>query len=166
MRYLIIILFIGGIAPFNAAVAQGGTVDLVFGQVTYASNSQGEVVMSVGLPAIDLVKNDSAGVVTLGIPAVFSDPISTGIYRRVEIYGITAYPNPVSDHVVIQKDGTHGEYLVSIVSFDGRTVLNTLWPEADSRLTIETGDLPSGVYAVSIRDLTTGRIGSITLSKI
>ncbi len=86
-------------------------------------------------------------VITNTVRNTLSSPVDVG--RQTEALALSIYPNPVSDVLVLQSELLPGAR-ISIVNRLGQTVAHSRQgPETRARL--EVGDLPAGVYLMTIQ---------------
>ena len=78
----------------------------------------------------------------------------TGITSLTETSGIYVYPNPASDHIILQFDSNMpaDEYILKINSMTGKTLQKKTMQVHDSsqEFTIRIDDLPGGIYIISL----------------
>lgn len=113
------------------------------GRVFIIKNFAYELQNGVGIIAGD----------TVGVTQIFSP----------QLISFSIYPNPVND-VFILKHYSAENYVLEIIDFTGRIVLNTIITQPESEIKVE--NFPSGSYAVILRNKENEIIGTRKLFKL
>jgi len=132
-------------------------------QTTYALSNVRKMTFLSGNLTVTKTDN-SSGVYALSNMRYlnFSD-LTSGIEDplRIQEQKLNAYPNPVSNVLNIDLAGTvEGEGTLSIISFEGKTVLSQQVSHAGV-LTLDLSHLPKGIYIYQYRNATQLKAGKI-----
>lgn len=80
-----------------------------------------------------------------------SDPdLINGIAERAGATVLHLYPNPATNTLWIERDRPMARSQVILRSMSGASVATEVWPPEQNKLTINLGDIASGVYAVEV----------------
>lgn len=84
----------------------------------------------------------------------------------VTLKGITVFPNPVTDQLIIQREITDAPALIWFTDAQGREVRRFAWPVGVDTYQIATSRFPVGKYQVSIMEGNTGSITTFQVLKL
>ena len=135
------IFLIGGIPTGGTFNGHGVSSNVFYGQVAY--NNFG------AKDTITYTYTDSNGCM-----ASAQDSISLEICEGITTINpnnlFTIYPNPANDYVMIDFDAGYTGSIIAVKDVTGRSVLQTRL--ATSPQQIATGDLPAGIYVVTLNN--------------
>jgi hypothetical protein len=130
--------------------------ECVFGSLSYSTNANLHIVYQAdGEPGLAVRGDADAYTDNLIYYLTVAKTDLTGVKEVSDIHGVNVYPNPATDHVYVDLSLSNSEKVqVSVVNLLGQQVYSnnygTLNNGAQS-LKINTGNLNSGIYFVSIQ---------------
>ncbi|HRV84021.1 MAG TPA: T9SS type A sorting domain-containing protein [Saprospiraceae bacterium] len=149
-RLFIVIAFMI-ISAHTSLSAQGITVP-VFGHIEYINRNNVQMMLNFGPPGIQIVKYDSAGIITMGIPYPFgtNPSVNTQVIQNAD--GIKIYPNPVNQAMTILREHPNKPLEIIISTIFGQPIRRELWSNKNLTYTIMVNELQSGFYLVQFRE--------------
>ena len=128
------------------------TVDVVYGDVSYAAEGDVEIISSLSYPVIDMPLNDSVNLMTFGIPPLVIGDNTVSTHSFTELEGISIFPNPVQTDANLTRSSASNELIVEVFSSRGELIHTQPWMAYSTQTNIDFRPLVPGSYFVRVAD--------------
>ncbi|MCB0658841.1 MAG: T9SS type A sorting domain-containing protein [Saprospiraceae bacterium] len=143
------LIILAGLVSLTTVSGQGVSTP-VFGEIQFLEQNGVRTVFTFGQPPIQLVKYDSTGIITLGIPYPFGPVTSVRVVTAENPDGITAYPNPASYSMHLKRRNWEKAMQVYLLAIDGRMLSQGEWRKGQEYYELEVASLPQGIYLLRL----------------
>ncbi len=84
------------------------------------------------------------------LDTLWCNPVSVIVEEKEEKEALRVYPNPANQTMTVESESTLGEGVLRLIDLQGQTVITQVLPLGSSRLSLEVGDAPEGIYFLEI----------------
>jgi hypothetical protein len=123
------------------------------------------LITSIGEPVYGAHVQNGLFVIPGYYPA-FVGSGSTAVPEVLRLTGITAYPNPVSQGIILRdRGGIPNALQISVYSEEGLLLIKSNWNTGAAEFTMDIGHKPAGIYFIVVTEPSSGRHTSMKVIK-
>ncbi len=143
-------------------------VQLRIAQVQFHTTEQNGVDLSGTLSESIVGVDEQSGILIISgyYAGMASDSISSIQSIPGGIAGLSAYPNPTRDGVILDlSDGQHQAYSVMVYSVSGKLLWQQTWDSDRDKILVQLSAQPAGLYFITVTDTANNRQSTLQIAK-